>query len=127
MMMMKELLWVFVGGGLGSVLRYGVSLLQGRPVTDGGFPWATLSVNVVGCLLIGALTALCARQVLGNDLRLLLVVGLCGGFTTFSTFGNEALTLIRNGAWGMAAAYVLISVLGGLLAVALGSRLLASH
>jgi len=118
---MREVLLVFAGGGLGSVLRYAVTLLMPRGST--GFPWATLTVNLVGSLLIGLLSAWVARQVLTDDARLLLVVGVCGGFTTFSTFSNEALALVRHGAWGMVTTLVLTSVAGGLLACWLGWRL----
>ena len=70
--------------------------LIGRNITS-AFPWPTLSVNLFGCLLIGLLYALSERCSLAQEYRLLLTVGLCGGFTTFSTFSNEALHLLRSG------------------------------
>jgi len=90
---MKKILLVFLGGGTGSVLRYLVS--HGRFSLVQGFPLATLCVNILGSFLIGFLSAWVARTILTNDLRLLLVVGLCGGFTTFSTFSNEGLQRFR--------------------------------
>lgn len=119
---MRDILWVFLGGGLGSVLRYGVTLLMSRQ-TASAFPWATLAVNVVGSLLIGLLSAWLARGVLPAESRLPLVVGLCGGFTTFSTFSNEMLSLLRTGQTALFALYVSLSLVAGLLAVWAGWRL----
>lgn len=93
---MKELFLVFLGGGAGSVCRYLASLLIGRNIAS-AFPWPTLSVNLLGCLLIGLLYTLSERCSLAQEYRLLLTVGLCGGFTTFSTFSNEALHLLHSG------------------------------
>ena len=103
-------LLVFIGSGIGGVMRYAAALaLNGR-----GAVWGTLAVNVVGSFLIGAFGALSANA------RLLLTIGLCGGFTTFSTFSNECLSFIRAGAYLPAAGYVAASVALGLAAVALG-------
>lgn len=113
---MKEFLLVFLGGGVGSMMRYVVTLLLGR-VSAGGFPWATFTVNVVGSFLIGALSAWVARGVLSADARLLLVVGVCGGFTTFSTFSNEMLSLLRSGQTAVFFLYTFVSLALGLLAV----------
>ena len=111
-------LLVFVGGGLGAVLRYGVA----RVAVLGGWsaPLATLTVNVVGCLAMGLLAGWIARSVAGEPWRLFLMTGLLGGFTTFSAFGLDALTLWQRGAAVQAAAYVAASVLVSLGAVALG-------
>jgi fluoride exporter len=114
--MWKNLLFVFLGGGLGSVLRS----LVGRWVTLLNFPLATFLVNVTGCFLIGLFYALFARQLMGNDWRLLLTVGFCGGFTTFSTFSNEGLHFLRSGQFLLFAVYVLTTVFFCLLAVWLG-------
>lgn len=89
---MMQILLVFVGGGVGAVLRYLVGRLL--PVWEGSsIPWATFAVNVLGSLLIGFLMGLFTRASLSNECRLLLVVGVCGGFTTYSSFAWELLTL----------------------------------
>lgn len=112
---MREFLLVGAGGFLGAVLRYGVSL--GMLRWCGAFPWATLSINVLGCLLIGALMP----AVEGKPYWLLfLVPGLLGGFTTFSAFGHETWRLVQNGTPVLAAVYVAGSVVAGLGAVWLG-------
>lgn len=111
---MKELLLVFIGGGSGSMLRY----LLGRCIGTSAFPLGTFAVNLVG--LLGTWIV---RHSLSPDLRLLLVVGLCGGFTTFSTFSNEALELMRSGQTLLCFAYIVASVTLGLLAAYVGMKL----
>ncbi len=108
-------LWVFLGGGAGSVLRYGAAQLP--------LPCPTLCVNVAGCFLIGLFHGWSARWGWGEEVRLLLTTGLCGGFTTFSTFGAESLALLRAGRPLAAAGYVGASVLLGLLATCAGAWL----
>lgn len=137
---MLNVLLVFVGGGVGAVLRYLASLgvaaaLRGVTHDDAGIPredatigmvpWATFGVNVVGCLLIGLLIPLLTGPVEGGDhrMRLLLVVGVLGGFTTFSAFGHETVSLIQHGRTGIALGYVAASVVAGLAAVLLGQAL----
>ncbi len=117
--MIRHLLLVFIGGGTGSVLRY----LVGKCVGSTTYPWATFVVNIVGCFLIGLLGTWIARHSLSPDLRLLLVVGLCGGFTTFSTFSNEALSLMRDGQPLLCITYIICSVAAGLVAAYLGTKL----
>ena len=113
---------VGLGGFIGSVLRY----LAGKiPLpSSGGFPASTLAVNVLGSFAIGLLAALAAKHS-GFSPRLLLFMkaGVCGGFTTFSTFSLESLELIRAGACGTAAAYMLLSAALGVLAAALAMAL----
>lgn len=118
---MKELIYIFLGGGLGSVFRYLLHLvINGRgPVV--GFPWATFTVNIAGSLLIGIFYALSARLNLSTETRLFLTVGLCGGFTTFSTFSNESLILFKEGAYGILSVYILSSLVLGVLAVLTGA------
>lgn len=121
--MMNELrlahvLLVGIGGFVGSSLRFTVSVLVARAAPAPAFPWATLGVNVGGCLAIGLLAgALEARQLAAVEVRLLLMVGILGGFTTFSAFGLETLTLVRELRWAAAAGYVTGSLLLGLAAV----------
>jgi fluoride exporter len=115
---MMAILCVALGGACGSVCRYLCSLWIPRVQ---GFPLATVFVNVLGCLLIGVLSGYLARlQLSSNALRLLLVTGFCGGFTTFSTFTSENISLIQNGQWGMALFNMGASLFAGLLACALG-------
>lgn len=114
------LLWVAVGGALGSVAR----ALAGWAVPSGRFPWATIVVNVVGSLLIGALMArLAVSDDTGGRFHSFWIVGVCGGFTTFSTFSWQTVEQMQKGNWGAAAGNVLLSVVACLLATWLGWKL----
>jgi len=116
----KALMLVALGGGFGAVCRYLVSIALMRGAVN-GFPFGTLGVNLLGCLLIGVWAGLAARHAwLEGDLRLLLVTGVLGGFTTFSAFGLESLNLIRRGELLLAGMYLGGSVVLGLGLVALG-------
>lgn len=119
MTVLKAILIVGSGSFVGGALRYLISLAM-KGVSK-GFPWATLVVNIAGCLLIGLLWGWLSRtSQMESNLALFLTVGLCGGFTTFSTFSKEALTLLQGGnVWGFAG-YVVASVVVGILFVALG-------
>lgn len=110
---MEKLLLIALGGGAGSVLRY---LLAGwvqspRPTVGIAFPLGTLLVNVIGSLAIGVLGAmfLAGSHTMREEYRLLIFVGLLGGFTTYSAFSYETLELFTHGQWGRAAAYVLLT------------------
>lgn len=118
--MIRSLILVALGGGVGSALRFWVSkLIQDN--MPGIFPCPTLTVNLLGCLLIGLFYGLSSRGNLGGDsARLLLTTGLCGGFTTFSTFCNENLSLMRGGHALAAFLYAGGSVMLGFVAVAVG-------
>ncbi|MCC8176990.1 MAG: fluoride efflux transporter CrcB [Bacteroidales bacterium] len=120
---MKALLYIALGGALGSVLRYLLTkAVQGH--WPGAFPWGTMTVNLLGCLMIGVLYGLFEKHdVLSPEMRLLLTVGICGGFTTFSTFMNESLSLMRGGELLLCAAYIAASVILGLGAVCAGQAL----
>ncbi len=108
---------VGIGGALGSSLRYGANLLAQRH-WPAAFPWATLLVNVTGCFAIGLLAVLAdERGSLGPNTRLFLLVGVLGGYTTFSSFGYETLSLAGAGHPGWALANVVGQVGLGLLAV----------
>jgi fluoride exporter len=115
---MIQLLLVFLGGGLGAALRHGVNMLALRAGTT--FPYGTLCINVVGSLLMGVVVAwFAARSGLSPSLRLFLMTGVLGGFTTFSAFSLEAALLYERGQPGLAVIYVLASVvlsIGGLFA-----------
>ena len=118
---MVNLLLVALGGAIGAAARYGVSLAI--PARD-GWPWATFAINVSGSLLIGVLAGwLATRAGTGDPWRLLLGVGILGGFTTFSAYSLETLRLIERGEIVGAVAYALGSVIAGLAAVALGLAL----
>ena len=122
--MLKNILLVALGGAAGSVARYLLSkAIQDTAAT--AFPWGTMAVNVAGCLLIGLLYGLAAGDGarLGADLKLMLTVGFCGGFTTFSTFANESLTLAKAGDAVLSAVYIGSSVALGMLAVMAGAQL----
>jgi CrcB protein len=108
-----------LGGALGALARWGVT--TALPHSPGGWPWATLLVNITGCLSIGVLLAvLLARFPDSPWLRPFLAVGVLGGYTTYSTFAVDVVQLAEAGRGLLAAAYVLASVLGGVLAVVLG-------
>ena len=109
-------LFVFLGGGTGSVLRYLVGLWIG----SAAFPWVTFAVNAIGSLAIGLFGGWAARFGWSDEMRLLLTTGLCGGFTTFSTFSKESLALIEGGRYSLFVLYVAGSVALGIIAAALG-------
>lgn len=126
---MVQVLIVFLAGGAGSAARY---LLGGRiqQAAGGAFPAGTLVINVTGSFLIALFMGLSLRgSGMSPELRLLLTTGFCGGYTTYSTFNYEALSLAQQGAWGLAAAYLGATVAGCLAAGVLGlwlSRALAA-
>lgn len=116
---------VGAGGFVGAIFRYGLSGLVHRVVSFATFPWGTLVVNVVGCLAIGALAgATESRQLLNPEMRLFLMIGMLGGFTTFSTFGFETFQLLRDAQRMAAAGNVLLHVSLGLTAVWAGYTLI---
>lgn len=120
---MKQLLLIGFGGFIGSIARFLVSKLNVSWHVM-SVPMGTLVVNIAGSLLIGFLAGIAAKSdVLSADLRLFLMVGVCGGFTTFSSFTNENMMLIQNGQTLTALIYISASVILGLVAVFLGYSL----
>lgn len=116
--------WVALGSALGGLARYAITRCM-IPVS-GGFPVGTILVNVLGCLVIGyfgTATLVGNRYAVSDDIRLFVMVGLCGGFTTFSSFSLQSFDLLREGAWGRALLNMALSVLLCLAAVAAGHRL----
>lgn len=113
---MFKLLCIFVGGGLGSICRYSIGAYI---IHATHYPWATFVANALGCLFIGLLMGYFERAHT-NWLYLLLITGFCGGFTTFSTFSNESVQLMRQGLYSTALCYMALSLLIGLSAVGLG-------
>jgi fluoride exporter len=122
--MMIKLLLIGAGGFIGSVLRYLLSGLAQTLSQSIAFPYGTLTVNILGCFCIGFLSELFdARALISTDMRAFLVVGILGGFTTFSAFGNETMNLIREGDAALALMNVGAQVLLGLGAVWFGYTL----
>jgi fluoride exporter len=122
---MGNILLAGVGGFIGSVSRYLLSGYVQQWSRSGNFPYGTLAVNIIGCLVIGFLSQLAdARGVLTSESRIFLFVGVLGGFTTFSAFGNETVNLWRGGESLLAFANIAAQVVLGLGAVWLG-RILA--
>jgi CrcB protein len=120
---MYKLVLIFLGSGAGGVCRYKVDGWVQRLV-GAAFPVGTLLINVTGCFLIGFLTAAFAGRVLvREEHRVGLLVGVLGGFTTFSTFGLETFTFLNDRQYARAGLNVALSVLVGLAAVAFGYRL----
>lgn len=113
---MAECLFVGIGGFIGSVCRYLIGLIPLSP--SNGFPVKTLVINVAGAFAIGLIAAAAAKNAdISPRIVLLLKTGICGGFTTFSTFALEISDLIRGGSWAAAAAYMLLSLILGVAAV----------
>lgn len=126
---MQSFLLVGAGGALGAMLRYGFASLAGH-FWPSPFPYATLLINVIGSLAMGLFVGYLARTLppMQNELRLFVAVGVLGGFTTFSAFSLDAITLIERGQWGQALGYALLSVVvsvGALFAGLLATRISA--
>ena len=121
---MKQMLIVGLGGFIGSIGRYKLGGVVLHHFASWRFPLSTFLVNVLGCFAIGALAALAEhRDLFSPDTRLFLLTGLLGGFTTFSAFGYEGVSLLRRGDVGIALAYASLSVVCGLAAVWLALKL----
>ena len=122
---MKEIAYIFIGGGVGSVLRYLAQISINERMAGIGFPfsWGTFIVNIAGSLLIGLFYSVSERWNLSMEMRLFLTTGLCGGFTTFSTFSNDGLSLLRGEFYGTFLLYALLSIGLGLVAVLAGGAI----
>jgi len=118
--MVKTLLYIALGGALGSVLRYLTSVLVSKYWSH-QFPLATFIANFLGCFLLGLFVGyLTKNQLNESQLKWFLVTGFCGGYTTFSTFSMENITLFQNNNTLLAMGYIALSILIGLFAVGLG-------
>lgn len=120
--MFSNFIIVAAGGGLGAMLRYGISMLM----KNTGFPVATLLINIAGSFVIGIVMAMSVRTVapLNETTKLILATGICGGFTTFSAFSYENLALLQSGRFYIALIYIMASVLLGILAAWAGFKMI---
>ena len=117
---MATVLWIGIGGFLGANSRYWLGSLINRWLGT-GFPWATALVNISGALLIGIIAALFADRAIDNEaLRLFLIVGVLGGYTTFSSYTFEAVSMMQEDRWMAAISYLALSNLVGILACVAG-------
>ena len=118
--MLKEIIAVFVGGGLGSVLRYLVNKIE--IISENNFPYSTFISNFLGCFILGLVLGYFIKNENPNSiLFVFLTVGICGGFTTFSSFSNESLQLIQNGEIFTFLTYLLGSLVVGIVSVYAGT------
>lgn len=118
------LLWVMVGGGLGSVARFLISRYYLLHQTEASkFPWPTLWANLLACLILGVLIFFDEEKKLSDSYKYTLAVGFCGGFSTFSTFSLELVQLIKKDDWAIAVTYLAVSVLAGVLCIYLGKKI----
>lgn len=115
---MRIALLIFVGGGVGSVVRYFLGTWITR-IYQHAFPLGTLVVNLLACLMVGLLAGVVQRDV-DSPMRSILIIGFCGGFSTFSTFTSESTNLVSNGLGMQAVAYIVLSVAGCLAATFFG-------
>ena len=120
---MKNIICVALGGAVGSVLRYILSKIVSN-CADSPFPWGTFVVNVIGCFIMGVLLGIAAKNNISAELKCLLLVGFCGGFTTFSTFAAESLSLIKGHEFMSVAIYLTFSLWVGISAIWAGNRII---
>ena len=118
--MLKEIIAVFIGGGIGSILRFLLNKIE--IVSENNYPYSTFISNVIGCFILGLVLGYFIKNGSNNStLFVFLTVGLCGGFTTFSTFSNENLQLIQNGHILSFLIYTLLSLILGIMFVYFGT------
>lgn len=116
-----QIIFVGIGGFIGAILRFMISGYVMRVTPDTGFPYGTLAVNIIGCFVLGALSGFIqARGAFGPEVRALVLVGMLGAFTTFSTFSLESFVLFNNGSALLGGLNIMLSVLLGWMAVLAG-------
>ena len=126
--MLKELLYIGLGGGIGSILRFLTSRVVARYAHEDFLFLGTFAANVIGCFLIGIFAGwLLAHNTENQVFRLLFIVGFCGGYTTFSAFAFENLRLLELGQWMTFLGYTLASLLTGIFAVWLGMKITGAN
>lgn len=118
---MQAFLYVFIGGGLGSMLRYGIAL--GMQKNNWDFPIATFLANVISCIILGALVGMALKNQMEEWSKLMFITGFCGGFSTFSTFSNETFQLLQRGEYLTAGGYIIASVVVCLFCIWVGMKL----
>lgn len=119
---MKEYILVAIGSGLGGMMRYATSTWLQKHF-ENSFPIGTMAVNIIGCLLIGLIGSIAAKGGISAETKLLLTVGMCGGFTTFSTFINENMQLLKSDNLLYFSIYTICSFALGLAAVWAGNEI----
>ena len=112
---------VFIGGGLGSICRVGISHLLN--IFNFSFPWATFLANALSCIVLGVLVGFSLKGSMGSEYKVMLMTGFCGGFSTFSTFTNDTLLLFQSGQLSYAFANIFLSLLVCLVCIYLGMKL----
>ncbi|MEI6289954.1 MAG: fluoride efflux transporter CrcB [Chloroflexota bacterium] len=123
---MINIILVGLGGAIGSIARYLTGSWVQTFSKSSVFPLGTLAVNIIGCLIIGVLSQISeSRDVINNQYRVFLFFGFLGGFTTFSSFGNDTVNLARSGEFMFASANIIGNVIVGLLAVGFGRTITA--
>ncbi|MBZ4657169.1 MAG: fluoride efflux transporter CrcB [Bacteroidota bacterium] len=124
--MFRDILFVGIGGGIGSIMRFLTSRFTARLVAAQWLFLGTLAANLIGCFLIGILSGWMLSHMPDNQsFRLLFIVGFCGGYTTFSTFAFENYRLIEMNQWGILLLYLLASIVLGIIAVWLGMKIVS--
>lgn len=113
---------IFIGGGLGSLARFGLSKFNGE-VNSNWVTFGTFLANMISCFILGYVVAYSIKNGLSDNLKILLITGFCGGFSTFSTFSYELFTFVQRGSYSMAVIYLLTSVFFGLLMIILGIKI----
>lgn len=117
---MSAFFWVFLGGGLGSICRYLLALVLKD--LSGNYPLATWAANIISCFILGALWVWALKNSAGDSFKLLWMTGFCGGFSTFSTFTLETITLLQKGESTLALTNIVLSILVCAVSLWLGMR-----
>ena len=115
---MIKFFWIFIGGGLGSLCRFGIGEWLSKQSSD--FPHPTFWANIISCFILGVLMALALKSDMHPHFKLLFMTGFCGGFSTFSTFTADSFLLLQNGNFTVALSYILASLIVCIISLSLG-------